>query len=34
LPWYDMIALLLVYVVELLIIIFSFIQNVITHSQK
>jgi hypothetical protein len=29
-----MIALLLVYVVELLIVILSFMQNVITHSQK
>jgi hypothetical protein len=29
-----MIALLLVYVVKLLVLIFSFMQNVITHSQK
>jgi hypothetical protein len=29
-----MIALLRVYVVELLIVIFSFMQNMITHSQK
>jgi small-conductance mechanosensitive channel len=29
-----MIAHLLVYVIELLIVIFSFVQNVITHSQK
>jgi hypothetical protein len=29
-----MTALLLVYIVELLIVIFSFMQNVITHSQK